>query len=57
MFSCEKKKIFDEVRGYLVILPFYMAQTRDSEGPLWKKAIKFEVDMLDTPNFPKIRLI
>ena len=49
--------IFEGIRGHLVILPFYRAQTRDSEGPLRKKAIKFEVDVLDTPNFHRICLI
>ena len=48
---------FGEIRGHLVILPFYKAQTRDSYGPLRKKAIKFEADVLDTPNFHRIRLI
>ena len=48
--------IFDEIWGHLVILPFYRAQTRDFEGPLRKKAIKSEVDVLDTPNFHRIRL-
>ena len=43
--------IFDEIRGHLVILSFYRAQTRNSEVSLRKKAIKFEVDVLDTPNF------
>ena len=53
----EKIMIFGEIRGHLVILPFYRAQTRDSYGPLRKKAIKFEADVLDTPNFHRIRLI
>ena len=26
---------FDEIRGHLLILPFYRAQTRAFEGPLW----------------------
>ena len=43
--------IFDEIRGHLVILPFYRAQTRDSHGPLRKAAIKSEADVLDTPYF------
>ena len=29
----EKIMICNEIRGLLVILPFYRAQTRDSEGP------------------------
>ena len=53
----EKMMILGEIRGHLVILPFYRAQTRDSYGPLRKKAIKFEADVLDTPNFHRIRLI
>ena len=49
--------IFGEIRGHLVILPFDRAQTRDSWGPLRKKAIQFEADVLDTPNFHRIRVI
>ena len=49
--------IFDEIRGHLVILPFYKIQTRDFESPLRKRAIKFEVEVLDTPNFHRTRLI
>ena len=49
--------IFDEIRRHLVILPFQRTQTRDSEGPLRKKAIRFILDVLDTPNFHRIRLI
>ena len=30
----EEILIFDEIRGHLVILPIYRAQTRDSEDPL-----------------------
>jgi len=52
-----KKTIFDEIRGYLLILPFYRALTRASEGLLFKKAIKFEVVVLHTPNFHRICLI
>ena len=50
----EEIMIFEEVRGHLVILLFYRAQTRDSEGPLRKRAIIFEVEVLDTPNFLRI---
>ena len=53
----EEILIFDEIRGHLVILPFYRAQTRDSEGPLRKRAIIFEVEVLDTPNFHRTCLI
>ena len=53
----EEILIFDEIRGHLVVLQFYRAQTRDSKGPLRKKAIKFELNVLDTPNFHIIRLI
>ena len=51
--------IFEEIRVYSVILPFYRAQTRASKGSpsKEKKAIKFEVKVLDTPNFYKICLI
>ena len=35
--------IFDEIRGHLLILIFYMAQNRSSQGLFWKKAIKFDV--------------
>ena len=45
------KTIFDEIRGYLLVLPFYRALTRASEGLLQKKAIKFEVEVLHKPNF------
>ena len=31
---------FDEIRGYLVILQIYRAQSRGSESPLWKKGAK-----------------
>ena len=49
--------IFDEIRGQLLILPFYRALTRASEGLLLKKAIKFEVEVLQMPNFHRICLI
>ena len=49
--------IFDKVRGHLLILHFYRDHTRDSEGPLPKTAIKFEVEVLDTPNFLRRRII
>ena len=52
-----EKTIFDEIRGHLLILPFYRALTRASEGLLREKAIKFEVEMLHTPNFDRICLI
>ena len=47
----EKMMLFDKIRGHLVIFSYYSAQTTDPEGPLRKRAIKFEVEMLDTPNF------
>ena len=43
-----EEMIFDEIRGYLVILPFYRAQTRASENPLRNRATKFEVEVLKT---------
>ena len=42
--------IFDEIREHLVILSFYWAQTRHSDGPLRKSVIKSKVELLDTPN-------
>ena len=53
----QEKTIFDEIRGHLLILPFYRALTRASEGLLRKKAIKFEVEVLHKPNFHRICLI
>ena len=43
--------IFDEIRGHLLILLFYRALTRASEGLLRKKAIIFEVEVLHRPKF------
>ena len=40
-----------------LILPFYRALTRASDGLLRKRAIKFEVELLNTPNFHRIGLI
>ena len=34
-----------------MILPFYRAQTKDFEGSLRRTTMKFEVEVLDTPNF------
>ena len=53
----EEVMIFDEIRGHSVILPFYRAQTRRSDGPLRKRAMKSEVEVVDTPNFQITRLI
>ena len=53
----QERTNFDEIRGHLLILPFYRALTRASEGLLRKKAIKFEVEVLHTPNFHRICLI
>ena len=53
----EEILIFDEIRGHLVILQFYRAWTRDSEGLLRKRAILFEVEVLDTPNFHRTCVI
>ena len=47
----QERAIFDEIRGHLLILPFYRALTRASEGLLRKKAIKSEVEVLHTQNF------
>ena len=52
----QERTIFDEIRGHLLILPFYRALTRASEGLLWKKAMKVEVEVLHTPIFHRIRL-
>ena len=49
--------IFDEIRGHLLILPFYRALTRASEGLPQKKAVRFEVEVLHTPNLHRICLI
>ena len=48
---------FDEIKGHLLILPFYRSQTNACEGPLQKKAIKSEVEVLNTQNFHRIYLI
>ena len=53
----QERMIFDEIRGHSVILPFYRAQTRHSDGPLRKRAMKSEVEVVDTPNFQRTRLI
>ena len=53
----EDRMIFDEIIGHLVMLPFYRAQTRDSKGPLRKRAIEFELGVLHTPNFHRTCLI
>ena len=37
----EEIMIFDEILGHLLILLFYRAQTRASDGLLRKNAIKF----------------
>ena len=46
--------IFTEIRGHLLILLFYRDQTRASDVLLRKKAMKFEVELLDTPNLHRI---
>ena len=38
----QERTIFDEIKRYLLILLFYLALTRASEGMFQKKAIKFE---------------
>ena len=40
----QEKTVFDETRADFLILLFYKAPTRASEGLLWKKSIKFDVD-------------
>ena len=49
----QERTIFDEIRGHLLILilPFYRALTRASEGLLQKNAIKFEVEVLHAQIF------
>ena len=47
----EEIVIVDEISRLLMILPFHEAPTRASEGPFRKKAVKFKVEVLDTPNF------
>ena len=49
-------KILDEIRGHLVILPYDRAQTRDSEGSLRKRTMKFKEVVLDIPNVHRTRL-
>ena len=49
-----EKTIFYKIRGHLLILLFYRALTRAFEGLLWKKAIKFEVEVLHVSNFHRI---
>ena len=44
----ENRMIFDEIRGHLVILPFYRAQPRDCKCLLRKKGIEFEGGLLYT---------
>ena len=39
---------------FLPILPNQRAQTKASEGPLWKEAIKVELEVLDMPHFAHI---
>ena len=56
MFHTEKP-IFDRIRAHLLILLFNRDQTRASKGLLRKKAIKFEVEVLDTVNIYRICLI
>ena len=53
----EEIMVFEEIRGHLLILPFYRAQAKASQGPLRKKAIKFEVEVLDTSILHRICLI
>ena len=53
----EKNNNFDEIRGDLLILLFFRAQTRASKGPLRKNHTELEVEALDTPNFLKICVI
>ena len=49
-----RKMIVKEIRGHLLILLFYRDQTRASDVLLRKKAMKFEVELLDTPNLHRI---
>ena len=49
--------IADEIRGTLVILSFYRALIRDSNIPLQKRAMQFEVKVLDTPDLKITRLV
>ena len=47
----KQETIFDKIKGHLLILVFYRAQTRVSKALLRKKAIKFEAEVLDTPTY------
>ena len=53
----QERTIFDEIRGHLLMLPFYRALTRASEGLFWKEAVRFKVEVLHTPNFHRMCLI
>ena len=48
--------ISDDIRGYLVILPFSGLRP-EIVRILFEKAIQFEVEVLHTPNFHRTRLI
>ena len=48
----QEETFFDEIRGHLLILPFYRALLRASEGLLREKAIKFEVEVYGGPWLP-----
>ena len=48
------KNDFGKIIAHLLILLFYMAQARAPESLLRKKAIEFDVEVLDTPNFHNV---
>ena len=52
----QKRRIFDEIRGHLLILLFYRALTRASEDLLQKKSIKVEMEVPHTQIFQRICL-
>ena len=55
--SRQKRTIFDEIRGHLLILPFYRALTKASKGLRQKKALNLEGEVLHKPNFHRICII
>ena len=49
--------IFDEIRGHLLILLLYSAQTKASDEFVLKNAVKFALEALHTLNFHRVCLI
>ena len=53
----QEKTIFDEIRGHMLILLFFRALTRASEGRLQKKDVKSNMEVLYMPAEPQILLL